>query len=72
MKKNAMRTIAIWMVLALCLALVPMQAYAEEAAAEEQETVQAAEPRHLMITDRIPIRKHPLRQRVQVQLTANG
>ena len=43
MKKNAMRTIAIWMVLALCLALVPMQAYAEEAATEEQETVQVTE-----------------------------
>ena len=39
---------------------------------QDRRTVQAAEPRHLMITDRIPIRKHPLRQRVQVQLTANG
>ncbi len=44
MKKISKRAVAIWIVLALCLALVPMETYAEEPAAEQEETVQAQEP----------------------------
>lgn len=44
MKKISKRAVAIWIVLALCLALVPMETYAEEPAAEQEETVQAPEP----------------------------